>query len=80
MTGRLRLAVACVALALVACGDRERESGRTVITISSSVVGTDGPLLRRQLDRFMELNPTIEVRLHRVSDDATQRHMERAVA
>jgi multiple sugar transport system substrate-binding protein len=70
----LRLAIACVALALTACGGREDESGRTIITISSSVVGTDGPLLRRQLDRFMRLHPDIEVRLHRVSDDATQRH------
>ncbi len=74
MTGRRRLAIACVALAQLACGGREAESGRTVITISSSVVGTDGPLLRRQLDRFMQVNPGIEVRLHRVSDDATQRH------
>ena len=68
------LAHGCVALALIACTTREGGSGRTVITISSSVVGTDGPLLRRQLDRFMRLNPEIEVRLHRVSDDATQRH------
>ena len=70
----MRLAAACAALALIACGGRETASGRTVITISSSVVGTDGPLLRRQLDRFMRLHPNIEVRLHRVSDDATQRH------
>lgn len=74
MTGRLRLGVVSVALALAACGRGEDESGRTVITISSSVVGTDGPLLRRQLDRFMRVHPDIEVRLHRVSDDATQRH------
>jgi ABC-type glycerol-3-phosphate transport system substrate-binding protein len=70
----VRLAIGCIALALIACGGRESEGGRTIITISSSVVGTDGPLLRRQLDRFMRLHPTIEVRLHRVSDDATQRH------
>lgn len=70
----MRLAAACAALTLIACGGRENDSGRTVITISSSVVGTDGPLLRRQLDRFMRLHPNIEVRLHRVSDDATQRH------
>jgi multiple sugar transport system substrate-binding protein len=69
-----RFAIACVALALMACGDPDDKSGRTIITISSSVVGTDGPLLRRQLDRFMQLHPDIEVRLHRVSDDATQRH------
>jgi ABC-type glycerol-3-phosphate transport system substrate-binding protein len=69
-----RFAIACVALALMACGDPDDKSGRTIITISSSVVGTDGPLLRRQLDRFMQLHPDVEVRLHRVSDDATQRH------
>lgn len=74
MTVRSRLAIACVALALVACGGRADGSGRTVITISSSVVGTDGPLLRRQIDRFMRQHPNIEVRFHRVSDDATQRH------
>jgi multiple sugar transport system substrate-binding protein len=70
----LPLALVCAALAVAGCGQRARESGRTVITISSSVVGTDGPLLRGQLDRFMQLHPDIEVRLHRVSDDATQRH------
>jgi multiple sugar transport system substrate-binding protein len=74
VTRWLPLALGCAALAVVGCGERERESDRTVITISSSVVGTDGPLLRRQLDRFMQLHPNIEVRLHRVSDDATQRH------
>jgi multiple sugar transport system substrate-binding protein len=74
VTVRLRFAIACVALALVACGGRADESGRTVITISSSVVGTDGPLLRRQIDRFMRQHPNIEVKFHRVSDDATQRH------
>ena len=70
----VRLAIAGVTLALVACGGGADGGGRTVITISSSVVGTDGPLLRGQLDRFMRLHPDIEVRLHRVSDDATQRH------
>jgi multiple sugar transport system substrate-binding protein len=69
---RSRFAIAC--LALVACGGRADESGRTVITISSSVVGTDGPLLKRQIDRFMAQHPDIDVRFHRVSDDATQRH------
>jgi multiple sugar transport system substrate-binding protein len=71
---RSRFAIACIALGLVACGGRADESGRTVITISSSVVGTDGPLLRRQIDRFMREHPDIDVRFHRVSDDATQRH------
>ena len=74
MTVSWRCATAAVALAVGACGGAQPDSGRTVITISSSVVGTDGPLLRRQLDRFMQLHPNIEVRLHRVSDDATQRH------
>ena len=74
MTGRRRIGIAGIALVLLACGGGEDESGRTIITISSSVVGTDGPVLRRQLDRFMQLHPDIEVRLHRVSDDATQRH------
>jgi multiple sugar transport system substrate-binding protein len=69
---RARVAIACVAL--VACGGRADESDRTVITISSSVVGTDGPLLKRQIDRFMRAHPNIDVRFHRVSDDATQRH------
>ena len=74
VTARRHCAIAWVLFALVGCGGRADESGRTVITISSSVVGTDGPLLRRQLDRFMRLNPDIDVRLHRVSDDANQRH------
>jgi multiple sugar transport system substrate-binding protein len=66
--------IAWLGLALIACDASKDESGRTVITISSSVVGTDGPLLRRQIDRFMREHPTIYVRFHRVSDDATQRH------
>jgi multiple sugar transport system substrate-binding protein len=70
---RRRLATVFLALAGLACGEAS-ENGRTVITISSSVVGTDGPLLRRQIDRFMQLHPDIAVRFHRVSDDATQRH------
>ena len=74
MTASWRCAIAAAALAVAACGGASPDSGRTVITISSSVVGTDGPLLRGQLDRFMRLHPGIEVRLHRVSDDATQRH------
>ena len=74
MTPRLRVGIVCIALSLLACGGEKDDGGRTIITISSSVVGTDGPVLRRQLDRFMRLHPDIEVRLHRVSDDATQRH------
>ena len=74
MTVPLRCAIASAALALMACGTRGDDSGRTMITISSSVVGTDGPLLKRQIDRFMEQHPNIDVRFHRVSDDATQRH------
>lgn len=74
MTARLRFGIASIVLALLACGGEDDESGRTIITISSSVVGTDGPVLRRQLDRFMQRHPDIDVRLHRVSDDATQRH------
>ena len=69
-----RCVFAAAALAAGACGGAQVDDGRTVVTISSSVVGTDGPLLRNQLDRFMQLHPNIEVRLHRVSDDATQRH------
>lgn len=69
-----RFAIVCLALALVGCGGRDPDDTRTIITISSSVVGTDGPLLRRQIDRFMRQHPNIEVRFHRVSDDATQRH------
>jgi multiple sugar transport system substrate-binding protein len=72
--GLPRCAVGCLGLALIACDAGNDDSGRTVITISSSVVGTDGPLLRRQIDRFMQQHPDIDVRFHRVSDDATQRH------
>ena len=73
MIGSRCVPIAIVVLAVGACGGADA-SGRTVITISSSVVGTDGPLLTRQVERFMREHPDIDVRFHRVSDDATQRH------
>jgi multiple sugar transport system substrate-binding protein len=74
VTAPLRAALCAVAVALIACTGDDGDGDRTVITISSSVVGTDGPLLKRQIDRFMQQHPGIDVRFHRVSDDATQRH------
>lgn len=55
---------------LLACA---RDEG-TVLTISGSTLGKEGQLLRRQIDRFRQANPAIEVRIQETPDDATQRH------
>ena len=45
----------------------------TVLQLSGSSVGAEGEILRRQLDRFMEANPGVTVRVQQTPDDATQR-------
>ncbi len=71
------LAAACRAsfllLVLGACGGG-RADPRPVVTISGSAVGDEGAILRRQMDRFMELHPAVRVELRQTPDDASQRH------
>ena len=63
---------AALLLLLAACGS-DAEGG-TVLTVSGSAVGTEGELLTRQIERFQELHPDIQVEIQRTPDDATQRH------
>jgi ABC-type glycerol-3-phosphate transport system substrate-binding protein len=57
-------------LAASACGSRPAH----VLTFSGSVVGREGDVIRRQLDRFREENPSIAVALRVTPDAADQRH------
>jgi multiple sugar transport system substrate-binding protein len=45
-----------------------------VLTFSGSAVGREGEIIRRQLDRFREANPSIAVALRVTPDAADQRH------
>jgi multiple sugar transport system substrate-binding protein len=45
-----------------------------VLTFSGSAVGREGEIIRRQLDRFREANPSITVALRVTPDAADQRH------
>jgi multiple sugar transport system substrate-binding protein len=63
------LLVACLALAPAGCAsDDER-----VLTFSGSVVGLEGEVIRRQLDRFQRENPSLTVQLRVTPDAADQR-------
>jgi multiple sugar transport system substrate-binding protein len=65
----MRAAVAAV-LAAGSCARTEPH----VLTFSGSVVGREGDVIRRQLDRFREANPSIDVALRATPDAADQRH------
>lgn len=45
-----------------------------ILTISGSMVGREGEVLRRQLDRFHDAHPGIQVALRATPDAADQRH------
>ena len=45
-----------------------------VLTFSGSLVGREGEVIRRQLERFQQLNPTIAVALRPTPDAADLRH------
>jgi multiple sugar transport system substrate-binding protein len=49
-------------------------TGEPVLTFSGSVVGREGDVIRRQLDRFGRAHPSIEVALRATPDAADQRH------
>ena len=66
----LRAAAASVALTAGGCARAESH----VLTFSGSLVGREGEVIRRQLDRFREANPSIDVALRATPDAADQRH------
>jgi multiple sugar transport system substrate-binding protein len=61
------------AAAVLAAGGCARAEPH-VLTFSGSVVGREGDVIRRQLDRFREANPSIDVALRVTPDAADARH------
>lgn len=69
---RLRLVLAViVAASTSACGQQE---GMTRLTFSGSALGPEATVVRRQLARFEEANPGVDVELRLTPDAADQRH------
>jgi ABC-type glycerol-3-phosphate transport system substrate-binding protein len=68
MSTRTAIAIAiCVAMACARTPER-------VLTFSGSLVGREGDVIRRQLERFQRENPSISVALRATPDAADQRH------
>ncbi len=72
---RYRLAAAIAALAIAGVG----ASGcagppARGLTFSGSLVGREGEVIRRQLDRFQQAHPSLRVALRATPDAADQRH------
>lgn len=67
----MRTVLLLVLLTTVHCA---RSDEGIVLTIAGSVVGQEGELLARQVQRFEEAHPGIRVRIQQTPDDATQRH------
>src|SRR5262245_24545445 len=70
MTTRASAFLILLALAASDCGPPPAH----VLTFSGSAVGREGEVIRRQLDRFREANPSIGVALRVTPDAADQRH------
>lgn len=66
---RFRLAWLLAVVALSACGRKP-----DVLTFSGSVLGAEGALLRRQIERFATLNPELPVDIRVTPDSADARH------
>jgi multiple sugar transport system substrate-binding protein len=67
-------AAACLALlAALGCAP-EPASGPTTVTVSGSVLGAEGLVLRRQLERFDREQAAIQVRMRPTPDAADLRH------
>jgi multiple sugar transport system substrate-binding protein len=66
-------AMACAivtALGIVGCGER-----RDVLTFSGSVLGGEGAIVRRQIDRFVAAHPGLTIEIRSTPDAADQRHL-----
>ena len=68
----IRVSVLLVALAVGLTGCTP--SNERVLTFSGSLVGREGDVIRRQLDRFQRANPSLSVALRPTPDAADQRH------
>jgi len=62
------------ALALAAAAACSSGAASPVLTFSGSVVGREGEVIRRQLDRFQREHPSIRVAVRVTPDAADQRH------
>jgi len=72
--GLCAIAIA-VLLTLPACERAQTDpAAPDVITISGSAVGTEGEVLRQQIERFMSLHRSIRVKQLQTPDAADQRH------
>jgi ABC-type glycerol-3-phosphate transport system substrate-binding protein len=63
------ISITLAAALLAACGSRP-----DVLTFSGSVVGAEGEIVRRQIERFREQYPDVEVEIRVTPDAADQRH------
>ncbi|HEV2131803.1 MAG TPA: extracellular solute-binding protein, partial [Longimicrobiaceae bacterium] len=63
--------IVLVLLALLGCGAAEEDG--TILTVSGSALGAEGQVLTRQIERFMQENPGVRVRIQHTPDDASQR-------
>jgi multiple sugar transport system substrate-binding protein len=67
--------VALCVIALVAgCGAVDDDDGRAVIRFAGTAVGAEGAVLARQIARFEQLHPTVDVEMIATPDAADQRH------
>ena len=64
---------AAVLAAAIGCSACSRSTER-VLTFSGSLVGREGEVIRQQLDRFQQQNPSLRVVLRPTPDAADQRH------
>jgi multiple sugar transport system substrate-binding protein len=60
-------------LAVLGCGS-EAAGGPTIVTVSGSVLGAEGRILRRQLERFDRETPDVRVEMRPTPDAADLRH------
>ena len=69
----LRVRLCCALAAMLACGCGGSDS-RTSLTFSGSALGPEADVINRQLARFAEQHPDVDVALRVTPDAADQRH------
>ncbi|HQZ37727.1 MAG TPA: ABC transporter substrate-binding protein [Vicinamibacterales bacterium] len=71
---RIAALALCAATAMVSAAACGGASDSRVLTMSGSLVGREGEVIRRQLERFRQAHPGIAVQLRPTPDAADQRH------
>ena len=69
-----RAALGWVVCWALGCAPEPPAGGPTTVTVSGSVLGAEGQVLRRQLERFDREHPTIRVEMSPTPDAADLRH------